>query len=78
MALLTFGPRIASFGVTFSVQGGSAMPHTVLFPTLALLGAAAASIPVIENSINRAVLYWAVLSPVALGLLGAAVLLGIR
>jgi len=54
------------------------MTQTILYPTLALLGAAAASIPVIQNSNNRAVLYWAVLSPVALGLVGAAVLLGVR
>lgn len=54
------------------------MLHTMLYPTMALLGAAVASIPVIQNSTNRTVLYWAVLSPAALGLLGAAVLLGIR
>lgn len=54
------------------------MAHSVLYPTLALLGAAASSIPAIQNSNNRAVLYWVVLSPVALGLLGAAVLLGVR
>lgn len=54
------------------------MVHSVLFPTLVLLAAVAASIPVIENSHSRAVMYWVVLSPVALGLLGAALLLGIR
>ncbi|HWE86677.1 MAG TPA: hypothetical protein VG267_17165 [Terracidiphilus sp.] len=54
------------------------MAHTVLVPTLALLGAAAASIPAIENSNSREVLYWAVLTPAALGLVGAALLLGIR
>lgn len=54
------------------------MMHTILFPTLVLLAAVTASIPVIENSHSRAVLYWVVLSPMALGLLGAALLLGIR
>jgi hypothetical protein len=54
------------------------MDQMVLWPTLALFGAAAASIPMIENSHNRAVLYWVVLSPVMLGLLGAAVLFGVR
>lgn len=54
------------------------MVQTMLYPTLALLGAAIASIPMIQNSNNRAILYWAVLSPAALGLLGAAVLFGIR
>lgn len=54
------------------------MTHMFLLPTLMLLGAVAASIPAIENSHSRAVLYWVVLSPMALGLLAAALVLGIR
>ncbi len=54
------------------------MSHVFLWPTLALLGAVAASIPAVQNSNNRAVLYWVVLSPMALGLLGVAMLLSMR
>ena len=54
------------------------MNQILLWPALVVLAGAAASIPVVQNSTNRAVLYWLVLSPLALGLAGALCLLGIR
>ncbi|HKF46296.1 MAG TPA: hypothetical protein VKB38_02990 [Terracidiphilus sp.] len=54
------------------------MEHMLVWPTLALLAGAAASVPMVENSNNRALLYWVVLSPAALGLAGIAFLVGIR
>ncbi len=54
------------------------MNQVLLWPALVVLAGAAASIPVVEKSSTRALLYWLVLSPIALGLAGAFCLLGIH
>lgn len=54
------------------------MGHMLIWPTLALLAGSAALIPMVENSNNRAILYWVVLSPLALGLAGMVCLVGLR
>ena len=44
--------------------------HSMLFwPALTVLAGAAISIPVVENSANRSILYWIVLPPIAVGVL---------
>jgi hypothetical protein len=72
-----FGTLIAAGRVEFMFQGEPIMGHLLIWPTLALLAGTAASIPMVENSNNRALLYWVVLSPAALGLAGIAFLAGI-
>jgi hypothetical protein len=54
------------------------MQQVFLWPTLAILAGASATIPAIQNSTTRNVLYWLVLSPVAVGLVSAVWLSGIR
>lgn len=54
------------------------MGHMLIWPTLALFAGAATTIPMVENSSNRAILYWVVLSPAALGIAGMACLMGLR
>jgi hypothetical protein len=53
------------------------MQHFLLWPTLTLLAGASATIPVVQNSNTRNLLYWLLLSPIAFGLL-SAVYLGTR
>jgi hypothetical protein len=73
----SFGMPIAPQGVSHS-GGVLAMQQLVLWPTLAVLAGAAVSVPAIQNSTIRNVLYWLVLSPIALGLVGVYCLTGIR
>jgi len=54
------------------------MQQFLLWPTLTILAGASATIPVVQNSNTRNILYWLVLSPLALGLLSAVCLEGIR
>jgi len=54
------------------------MQQLFLWPTLAILAGAAVSVPAIQNSTIRNVLYWLVLSPIALGLVSVCCLTGIR
>jgi len=54
------------------------MQQLYLWPTLAILAGAAVSVPAIQNSTIRNVLYWLVLSPIALGLVSVYALTGIR
>lgn len=54
------------------------MPQMLLWPTLLVLGGTAATIPAIQNSNMRNLLYWLVLSPMAMGLVCVAFLGGIR
>jgi hypothetical protein len=54
------------------------MQHFLLWPTLTILAGAYATIPVVRNSNTRSILYWVVLSPLALGLLSMACLTGVK
>jgi len=54
------------------------MQQMLLWPTLAILAGATATIPAVHNSTTRTLLYWLVLSPLALGLVSAFYLTGIR
>jgi hypothetical protein len=54
------------------------MQHVFLWPTLAILAGATATIPIVQNSTSRTVLYWLVVSPLALGLASVVCLAGIR
>lgn len=54
------------------------MQQIFLWPTLVILAGATASVPAIQNSTVRNVLYWLVLSPIALGLVSVYCLTGIR
>jgi hypothetical protein len=54
------------------------MQQIVLWPTLAILAGASATIPIVQNSTTRNLLYWIVLSPLAVGLISAFWLTGIR
>jgi hypothetical protein len=54
------------------------MQHFLLWPTLTILAGASATIPIVQNSNTRNFLYWLVLSPIAVGLLSAFWLAGIR
>jgi len=54
------------------------MQHFLLWPTLAILAGAAATIPVVQNSTTRNTLYWFVVSPIAFGLVSAIWLAGLR
>ncbi|HWG21484.1 MAG TPA: hypothetical protein VG225_13220 [Terracidiphilus sp.] len=54
------------------------MQNMILWPTLAILAGATATIPAIQSSTMRNVLYWLVLSPIALGLVSVFCLTGIR
>jgi hypothetical protein len=56
----------------------SGMQQILLWPTLAILAGASATIPIVQNSTTRNLLYWVVLSPLAVGLLSAFWLTGIR
>ena len=53
------------------------MQQFLLWPTLTILAGASATIPVVQNSYTRNLLYWLVLSPIAVGLL-SVVCMGIR
>lgn len=54
------------------------MQQILLWPTLVILAGASATIPVVQNSTTRNLLYWLVLSPIAVGLVSAFCLKGIR
>jgi hypothetical protein len=54
------------------------MQQLLFWPTLTILAGAAVSVPAIQNSTIRNVLYWLVLSPIALGLVSVYCLTGIR
>jgi hypothetical protein len=54
------------------------MNQIYVWPALVVLAGTAASIPMIENSNNRSLLYWCILSPLALGMAGAFCLIGIH
>lgn len=54
------------------------MQHLLLWPTMLVLAGGAVTVPVIQNSTVRNVLYWLVLSPLALGLVSVYCLTGIR
>jgi hypothetical protein len=54
------------------------MQHILLWPTLTILAGASATIPVVQNSTTRNLLYWLVLSPIAVGLVSAFWLTGNR
>jgi hypothetical protein len=54
------------------------MQHFVLWPMLVILGGAAATIPVVQNSTTRNILYLFVMSPIAFGLVSAIWLTGLR
>ena len=47
------------------------MQQILLWPTLAILAGASATIPIIQNSNTRTLLYWLVLSPLVVGLVTA-------
>jgi len=54
------------------------MQQMLLWPTLVILAGASATIPAVHNSTMRTVLYWLILSPLALGLASAFYLTGTR
>lgn len=54
------------------------MQQLFFWPTLAILAGAVASVPAIQNSTVRNVLYWLVLSPIALGLFSVYCLTRVR
>lgn len=54
------------------------MQQMLLWPTLAILAGATSTIPAVQNSTVRHLLYWLVLSPVAVGLIAVLVFTGIR
>jgi hypothetical protein len=54
------------------------MQQFLLWPTLTILAGASATIPVVQNANTRNLLYWLVLTPIALGLLSVVCLAGIR
>ncbi len=54
------------------------MQHFLLWPTLTFLAGASVTIPIVQNSNTRNLLYWLVLSPIAVGLVSAVCLAGIR
>jgi hypothetical protein len=54
------------------------MQQYILWPTLAILAGASATIPAVQNATMRTVLYWVVLSPLALGLVSVFYLTSIR
>ena len=54
------------------------MQPLLFWPSLAILAGAAVSVPAIQNLTMRNVLYWLVLSPLALGLVSVYCLTGIR
>jgi hypothetical protein len=63
---------------SISLKESFHMQQFLLWPTLTILAGASATIPVVQNSNTRNILYWLVLSPLALGLLSAVCLEGIR
>jgi hypothetical protein len=54
------------------------MQHFLLWPTLTFLAGASVTIPAVQNSNTRNLLYWLVLSPIAVGLLSVVCFAGIR
>jgi hypothetical protein len=54
------------------------MQQYILWPTLAILAGASATIPAVQNATTRNVLYWLVLSPLAVGLVTVFCFTGIR
>ncbi|HEY3704281.1 MAG TPA: hypothetical protein VGL22_04420 [Terracidiphilus sp.] len=54
------------------------MQQAIFWPTLVVLAGASATIPVVQNPTTRHLLYWVVLSPLALGVVSAFWLAGIR
>jgi hypothetical protein len=54
------------------------MQQVLLWPTLAVLAGASATIPMVQNSTSRHLLYWVVLSPLAVGLVSVFWLTGVR
>jgi hypothetical protein len=54
------------------------MHSMVLWPFLTLVGAAIAFAPTIENSANRAIIYWLVIPPLVAGALAAWSHFGVR
>jgi hypothetical protein len=73
-----FGIGIAEVWATISNEGDPEMQQMILWPTLAILAGATATIPAVQNSTLRHLLYWLVLSPVAVGLVAVLVFTGIR
>jgi hypothetical protein len=59
-------------------EGEFRMQHFLLWPTLTFLAGASVTIPAVQNSNTRNLLYWLVLSPIAVGLVSAVCLAGIR
>jgi hypothetical protein len=54
------------------------MQQFLLWPALAILAGASSTIPAVQNSTTRNLLYWLVLSPIAVGLVSAMWLAGVR
>jgi hypothetical protein len=54
------------------------MQQILLWPTLAILAGASATIPAVQNPTTRNLLYWTVLSPLTVGMVSAFWLAGIR
>jgi len=63
---------------TSNCGGVPEVQQLLFWPTLTILAGTAVSVPVIQNSTIRNVLYWGVLSPIALGLVTVYCLTGIR
>ena len=72
-----FGTAIAAVVASISLKERFGMQHFLLWPTLTILAGASATIPVVQNSNTRNLLYWLVLSPMAVGLL-SVFCMGIR
>lgn len=54
------------------------MQQVFIWPTLAILAGASATIPAVQNVTTRNLLYWLVLSPLVVGLVSAVWLTGIQ